>query len=727
MKQYYEKQKLRLSPAKVYFCRFRMLKKICISIILFAVSASLAASKIDNAFAALKIYDYFKAKKLFYSSLKKEPVLASYGLATIYYRHDNPFHNYDSAYKFIEITSSSALPSSTKQSLKFKKYGLSVSGLMQLRDSIHYESFSYYLNRKDKAPVAILEEFINNQPHSLYINKAFFKRDSIEYNLARSWQESVAITLFIQKFPESSFLSQAYRDLDYFRFNEFSAANSIPQIQKFIDSFPQSRYRIQAEDKLFEIAAAQKNTSEMYRLIKKYPGNSHVELTWKSLYSIEVGTYSSQSLTSFLNKYKDFPYRETIEKELALAGTRLLMVSVNDKFGFIDTTGSFIIPAVYEGLEEFSDGLALAEKEGLSGYINKAGTVSVLFMYDDGEPFKNGRAIVKKGKDFFLIDRTGTLITGNYDQISDFNEGLAVVKYNGKYGAIDKNGKTEIPLQYTRLGDFSEGYSFAQKNERFGYVDKKGDPVIPFLYEWAESFKYSLARVKYNSKFGLINKRGEFVLQPVYDRIEPQEKGVYIVYKNNQYGFADSTGCLLSDVIYINPENEKNSDLTDGRWLRLITEDDQNLMNKNGKKLAADEEYEEMYLPQNGLIRVSLNDKYGYINSKGKLSIKNVFDEAEDFADSVATVKKRNEWQIINLSGTALFSVKTNELERLNDKWFSWTDVTGNKVVSDRNGTIVYSAAPADIEIVAKHFLRIEETNGTAIYDLLQKKYVFRP
>jgi hypothetical protein len=703
-----------------------MTKKIFITLIFFLTGFVLPAAKISKAFEALKIYDYFKAKALFYSALKKEPVLASYGLAVIYYRTDNPFHNYDSAYKYIQA-SYSLLKEHPENAKKLKRTAVSEIQIFHLRDSVHLKAWQYYLRNGKKTGIPDLEQFMQNQPFSMYFIDAWYKRDSIVYNQARQQQRSSVMKEFIRSFPESFFVPQASRYLDYYRFTEFSSAGSIPQIEKFIDSFPLSAYRIQAEDKLFELATAQKNTTLMYAYIKRFPQNPHVEPTWKSLYSMEVGNYSSSALNTFLEKYSDFPYRQTIEKELSLANTLLLPVTVKGQSGFIDTSGTFVIPAIYDGLEEFSDGLALAERDGKFGYINKVGETVVPFVYDDGEAFKNGRAIVKTGKDFFLIDRSGNSITGSYDQISDFSEGLAVVKLDGLYGAIDKNGKTEIPLEFSRLGDFSEGYSYAQKNSTSGYVDKKGYPVLPFLYEWAESFKFSLARVKYNSKFGLINTRGEFVLQPVYDRIEEQERGVYVVYKNNAYGFADSTGCLLSEVIYHNPANEKPGALTNGKWLRLITEDDQNLMNKNGRKLAETEEYEEMYLPQYGLIRVSLNEKYGFVNERNKLLIKNTYDDADDFRDSVSIVKKKNEWMILGLSGAITFSVKTGGLERLGKSWFSYTNDKGVFVVCDKKGIAAYTGSPKeDVEVISDRYLVIMENETGSIFDLKQKKYIFQ-
>ena len=59
-----------------------MRKFISIFIICCAVNAF--GNKISDAYEALSIFDYFKAKQLFYKSQSKFPCESSFGLATIY-------------------------------------------------------------------------------------------------------------------------------------------------------------------------------------------------------------------------------------------------------------------------------------------------------------------------------------------------------------------------------------------------------------------------------------------------------------------------------------------------------------------------------------------------------------------------------------------------------------------------------------------------------------------
>src|SRR4051812_48581815 len=78
--------------------------KIGLLILVFSWNNVAVANTISKAYDALKIYNYFEAKRLFEKSLKSKTAAAAYGLSIIYSRSDNPFSNIDSAYKFINTS-----------------------------------------------------------------------------------------------------------------------------------------------------------------------------------------------------------------------------------------------------------------------------------------------------------------------------------------------------------------------------------------------------------------------------------------------------------------------------------------------------------------------------------------------------------------------------------------------------------------------------------------------
>ena len=58
------------------------------------------------------------------------------------------------------------------------------------------------------------------------------------------------------------------------------------------------------------------------------------------------------------------------------------------------------------------------------------------------------------------------------DRCSDFNEGLAVVSKDYKYGFIDGRGNEIIPLQYDYACEFNNGFARVMKDEKWSYIKR---------------------------------------------------------------------------------------------------------------------------------------------------------------------------------------------------------------------------------------------------------------
>ena len=59
-----------------------------------------------------------------------------------------------------------------------------------------------------------------------------------------------------------------------------------------------------------------------------------------------------------------------------------------------------------------------------------------------------------------------------YDRCSDFEEGLAAICIDNKYGFINEDGNEVIPLIYDYAYDFCEGYAIVGVNNKYGAIDK---------------------------------------------------------------------------------------------------------------------------------------------------------------------------------------------------------------------------------------------------------------
>lgn len=164
-----------------------------------------------------------------------------------------------------------------------------------------------------------------------------------------------------------------------------------------------------------------------------------------------------------------------------------LILARNNNWIFFDHTGKAVIPTEYEVANSFSEELAFVEAGNKSGFINKKGdfVINLPKGYSAYGGFKNGLAVIvsekyKKG----VIDKSGnTVIPFDYDEISEFEDGIAKVKKNGKYGYIDKSNKIIIPIVYDKIYSFNE-YGITQARQYNGdkvfFIDKTNQILDSF-------------------------------------------------------------------------------------------------------------------------------------------------------------------------------------------------------------------------------------------------------
>ena len=92
-----------------------------------------------------------------------------------------------------------------------------------------------------------------------------------------------------------------------------------------------------------------------------------------------------------------------------------------------------------------------------------------------------------------------------------FDEGLTLVKKDGKWGYIDHTGKVVIDFEYDWTDYFSEGLAAVEKDGKCGYIDYTGKVVIDFEYYLASSFSQGLAVVRKDEKLVDIDHEGNII------------------------------------------------------------------------------------------------------------------------------------------------------------------------------------------------------------------------
>lgn len=283
------------------------------------------------------------------------------------------------------------------------------------------------------------------------------------------------------------------------------------------------------------------------------------------------------------------------------------------------------------------DQLQPAKIEGKFGYQDSQGRMVIEPQFDEVSDFQEGLAKVKLADNYAYINQTGEFVSEMFPEARHFSEGLAAVKlphkalglvpWGSKWGYVDISGEVVIASQFDLAGDFTEGLGLVKVGNKYGYIDTTGEIIIAPQFDGAKGFFGGLAQVKIGRKYSYIDKTGRLVSQ-MFDGAGDFFQGLAVVKLNNLYGYVDSTGKLV-----IAPQFADGKDFCEG------------------------------------LAAVKLGNKYGYIDTSKQMLIQPQFNDAKNFSEGLAAVKVP--WQLLGVSvGLGVGA-----------KW-GYIDVTGELVIT---------------------------------------------
>ena len=150
--------------------------------------------------------------------------------------------------------------------------------------------------------------------------------------------------------------------------------------------------------------------------------------------------------------------------------------------GFIDRSGKVVFR--FQGVRDFSEGLAAVQHQGKWGFINPDGTFKV---------------------------------RPQFDAVGAFRSGLAAAEANNKWGYIDSTGQWAIHAQFGKADDFSDGFALTDK----GYIDKSGTLVVASAKD-GTAFVQGLAHVSLGTReYGYMDHNGRIVFRYRSDAVTP--------------------------------------------------------------------------------------------------------------------------------------------------------------------------------------------------------------
>jgi hypothetical protein len=262
-------------------------------------------------------------------------------------------------------------------------------------------------------------------------------------------------------------------------------------------------------------------------------------------------------------------------------GEGLFPIKRRNKWGFINRYGIEVIPAIYDKVTDFKDGVARVvyfDEEGVidhqGEWLLKPRNEKILWLGSD-------RYLGTSYGLYFLKDFSGTYIYFTNNELTMVNnlvheldsnkniikrlslagtfvyhsdkyepqygesEGLAIIKKNNKYGFVDKNGMLRIAYRYDSVRLFSEGLAAMKINNHWGFIDNLEIIKIQPQYDKVSDFVDGHALIYSNDLAGVITQDGEVVIKPAYDNIQLTSCGYYIVQSGHKFGLLNRIGASI--------------------------------------------------------------------------------------------------------------------------------------------------------------------------------------
>lgn len=617
--------------------------------------------KLTRGFSELKAKNYGLSFQYFRTLNNKYSSISDYGLACLY-GNTLEFEQVDSAIYYLNNALQSYVGCQKNVSRKrlesLQRFGWEEQNIKHMLEAMYARK--YYQLQKDKN-LDGLNHFISNSSDLKLCAIACDFRDSLW--LASCDRNSIACLLELKlNSPKSTYIEQINERLEEVCFKGWVSHGTEDELSSYVLYHPKSSFKRLAEDELFHMYMEANDTLRFKYFITHYPENQNVDKIWRAFFQLSAGNYDPERMRRFIEQYPAYPFASSVREELRSFGKELYpYASKEGLMGYMDEQGSPVLPAFYDWVGEFKEGLAVVMVGDKYGVINKQGQVHIAVVYDFISDFMNGYSIFELNSTFGLFNRAGIVVITNeyddlewafgdllvyereglkglmnitgdilclprFDELNPVSEILAIVRQGGLAGVINSSLMEIVPIQFDQVL-LSDKQFIVSKAGLKGLYDVYGKELLSVEFDGIGDEYQGFRIVKKGQRFSHLNCKtwrvhtswnesytSELVLGKMY-------KGQWLVRKKSKYFWIDTLGKLtkMFNFQQLNSVSEVLSGIKDkngkiGFW------------DRNGVELTPFQ-FDYVEHVKNDQYLVRLNDKMGVYSEKGVLLIPVEFDE----------------------------------------------------------------------------------------------------
>lgn len=200
-------------------------------------------------------------------------------------------------------------------------------------------------------------------------------------------------------------------------------------------------------------------------------------------------------------------------KQIANSG---VIFKKDNKYGLMGYDGKVKIEAKYNNLKEINTDIFAAKTNKKYGIIDADNKEKLNFEYQDIYYNTVAGIYVAENDEYksSILDTDFNIkITGILSEINT-DKGYMKLNIDGEYKyynfKLEEKNETEINADKTLF--------LSKKDGKYGFVDKDGKTVVDYTYDDAtEQNAYGYVAVKKDGLWGSLNKEGKVVIEPTYD------------------------------------------------------------------------------------------------------------------------------------------------------------------------------------------------------------------
>jgi hypothetical protein len=348
--------------------------------------------------------------------------------------------------------------------------------------------------------------------------------------------------------------------------------------------------------------------------------------------------------------------------------------------GLVDRDGSIKLEIKYSKIVINSDGTVKAKLPTEWVFLTSKNETTRQIYADELIP-QGENFIIRKGKAWGIVDKNlKMMLPLRYQHLYPLDEGKYLVKIGDKMGEVNKEGKNLLAPDFDSLVASAKTFRSFTKGSGWQLLDENGHVLSTRYYQEMIPAKGQGFIVRSRDFYGWMNARGVEQIHCVFDSLVAPINDKATVKFKGQYGIIDNSEnwavppqefplqvinkeiylqrqpgnvfikSFSGNIIYFTPYRLK---FNPENFSEFLPDGTERIMNYSGQLMPAlplPENVKEVFPESEGLRGIKKDDRYGFVDRKGKLRIANRYDSIGEFRESLAAVKLIGKWGFVNTS-----------------------------------------------------------------------------